>query len=101
MKLIVLNFIAFIIAASSLQLNFRSEINFCEHGSDIISSIRSLDIDTIRVASEKRDQQIEASFVHLVERITLKGIEGFATIPFLHYLPTYGLIRLKEFFLLI
>jgi hypothetical protein len=101
MKLLILNIIAFIIAASSLNQNLHSEMNLNEHGSDVISSIRSLDIDTIRVTSEKRYQQIEASFVHLVEYITLRGTENLATIPFQYYLTTYSLIRLKEFFLLI
>jgi hypothetical protein len=101
MKLLILNIIAFIIAASSLHQNFRSEMNSSEYGSDVISSIRSLDIDTIRVTSEKRYQQIEASFVPLVAWITLRETENRATIPFQYYLTTYSLIRLKEFFLLI
>lgn len=101
MKLMILNFIAFIIAASSLQINFRSEIVLTEHGTDIISSIRSIDIETIRVTSEKKYQELETSFFDLAEPIASRLIESLAIIPFLYYLPTYSLIRVKEFFLLI
>jgi hypothetical protein len=101
MKWMILNLIAFIIAASSLQVNFRSEINFSEHDSDNIGSLPSVNLHTLRTPSRKSFGRVEVTFHNDIELFISKVQTNLPTIPFLYYLPIYSLKRVKEFFLLI
>lgn len=100
-KHLLFNLIAFIIAASSLQVAFSLEINFSDEGHDVISSSPLINLAALRSPNGKNSQDVEISHENFVELAIFNIVSSLPTIPFLYYLPIYSLKRVKDFFLLI
>lgn len=100
MKVFCLNFLALLIAIMSLQISGEVVTDFTLCENDALKARPFYEMDPIRTPNGKSAFKLDfITPTKISYHITLQG--DFTRPYFDHYLPVYGLIRNKEYFLLI